>query len=242
MSTTPDPETLREANRNKPPVDSWIDDAPITDRQLDVLRAELGNRFVAQFNKDVVRKLVHSVELARAAADEQPRDERDAQLADLATELDAANANAAEIADQRTEYREEIMRLRARVRELEGAPAADDTTRVDAPRHADDTPHAKRLAQIRERNRRLRNVPFETHGGGHGPGCIPCELVRAIGDASWLLEQLAGMRDRVAADIEAWAEGIGWYEDGGVWADAIDVARTGRRHADEVETEGGERG
>lgn len=45
--------------------------------------------------------------------DEQPQDERDAQLADLAAELDAANDNADEIAKQRSEYREEIMRLRA---------------------------------------------------------------------------------------------------------------------------------
>lgn len=73
MTTTPNPRIVREANRNRPPVDSWIDDAPITDRQLDVLRADLDNRRVAQFNKDVVRKLVHSVELARAA--EPLRDE-----------------------------------------------------------------------------------------------------------------------------------------------------------------------
>lgn len=45
--------------------------------------------------------------------DGQPEEERDAQLADLATELDAANDNADEIAKQRSEYREEIMRLRA---------------------------------------------------------------------------------------------------------------------------------
>ena len=66
---------------------------------------------------------------------------------------------------------------------------ADDTTRVDTPRHTDDTT-AARLAQIRERNRRLAAVPFETHGGGHGPGCIPCELVRAVDDVRWLLERL----------------------------------------------------
>ena len=76
---------------------------------------------------------------------------------------------------------------------------ADDTTRVDAPRHTDDTPDA-RLAQIRERNRRLAAVPFETHGGGHGPGCIPCELVRAIGDVSWLLEQSKRLNDKAAED------------------------------------------
>ena len=58
---------------------------------------------------------------ALLAEAEQPQDDRDAQLADLATELDAANDNAVEIADQRAKQREEIMRLRARVRELEGA-------------------------------------------------------------------------------------------------------------------------
>lgn len=79
MTTAPDPEAVREANRNRPPVDSWIDDAPITDRQLDVLRAELDNRYVAQFNKDVVRKLVRSVELARMP-DKPPQDKRDGAM------------------------------------------------------------------------------------------------------------------------------------------------------------------
>lgn len=58
--------------------------------------------------------------------DEQPQDERDGALADLATELDAANDNADEIADRAGKYREEIMRLRAQVRELEGAQVERD--------------------------------------------------------------------------------------------------------------------
>ena len=50
----------------------------------------------------------------------------------------------------------------------------------------------KRLAKISDRNRQLREVPFETHGPEveHGPVCIPCQLVRAISDVTWLLEQV----------------------------------------------------
>jgi len=50
----------------------------------------------------------------------------------------------------------------------------------------------KRLAQVSDRNRRLREVPFETHGPEveHGSVCIPCQLVRAIDDVTWLLERL----------------------------------------------------
>lgn len=47
----------------------------------------------------------------------------------------------------------------------------------------------ERLAQIRDRNHYLRDIPFETHGPGvHGDNCPPCAMVRGIGDVSWLLE------------------------------------------------------
>lgn len=36
------------------------------------------------------------------------------------------------------------------------------------------------------------------------------------------------LRQRVAGDIERYAESIGWYEGGGVWADAIHVAQNGK--------------
>ena len=83
-------------------------------------------------------------------------------------------------------------------------PRPADTTRVDALRHTDDTPDAERLAQIRDRNRRLAAVPFETHGGGHGPGCIPCELVRAVDDVRWLLERVAHLDTARDSAVRAW--------------------------------------
>lgn len=47
------------------------------------------------------------------------------------------------------------------------------------------------LEAIRARNRRLRAVPWGLHDGcAHGGNCVPCEMVRSIGDASKLLEQL----------------------------------------------------
>lgn len=97
VATTPDPETAREVNRSRPPVDSWIDEAPITDRQLDVLHAELDNRRVAQFNKAVVRKLVHSVELARAAAKEQ-QDEQDGDVRAVAAQSAMSDARLERLA------------------------------------------------------------------------------------------------------------------------------------------------
>lgn len=33
------------------------------------------------------------------------------------------------------------------------------------------------------------------------------------------------MRARISAEVEAYAESIGWYEAGGVWAEALDVIR-----------------
>lgn len=68
----------------------------------------------------------------------------------------------------------------------------------DAQPQDDDTPHAERLAQIRDRNRRLAAVPWDLHNGTHGPGCIPCELVRAVGDVSWLLERLSQQQAIIA--------------------------------------------
>ena len=79
---------------------------------------------------DEVEAIIYDQARAYAKAltkpDGLPQDERDAQLADLATELDAANDNADEIADRASAYREEIMRLRARVRKLEGAQGERD--------------------------------------------------------------------------------------------------------------------
>ena len=57
------------SDQRREPVDSWYDDAPITPRQLGVIRSDLDNgapRFAAQ----IVRKLVAEVE--------RLRDERDA--------------------------------------------------------------------------------------------------------------------------------------------------------------------
>lgn len=33
------------------------------------------------------------------------------------------------------------------------------------------------------------------------------------------------VREQIAAELEAHAESIGWYEGGGVWAEALDVIR-----------------
>ena len=68
----------------------------------------------------------------------------------------------------------------------------------------------ERLAQISDRNRQLCEVPFETHGPEveHGPVCIPCQLVRAIGDVTWLLERLGEIGEtsvEYAALYTSWA-------------------------------------
>jgi len=70
----------------------------------------------------------------------------------------------------------------------------------------------ERLAEISDRNRRLREVPFETHGpeAEHGAACIPCQLVRAIDDVTWLLGQvgeIGGTREEWAADGPG-----GWFQ------------------------------
>jgi len=52
---------------------------------------------------------------------------------------------------------------------------------------------APELEEIRARNRRLADVPFQTHGTIHGRACIPCELVRAISDVTALLEIVDGL-------------------------------------------------
>lgn len=87
----------------------------------------------------------------------------------------------------------------------------------------------ERLAQIRDR--RLLAVPFETHGGDiHGPGCPPCELVRATDDVQWLLEQVgivATLREEWGyrwgnGDLEQRAEGYDTEAD----------ARIGAHHSD----------
>ncbi|HEY0936969.1 MAG TPA: hypothetical protein VGD91_24945 [Trebonia sp.] len=36
---------------------------------------------------------------------------------------------------------------------------------------------------------------------------------------------LPELRERIAGEVEAHAESIGWYEGGGVWAEALDVIR-----------------
>lgn len=98
-------------------LDQWI---------TDVLVELVGEGYLEE------RVAYHTAVTHRLAAvkavwpDEQARDERDAQLAEVTAELESANANAAEIADQRAEYREEIMRLRAQVRELKAAQDARD--------------------------------------------------------------------------------------------------------------------
>lgn len=38
-------------------------------------------------------------------------------------------------------------------------------------------------------------------------------------------QDAASVRGQIAAEVEAHAESIGWYEGGGVWADALDVIR-----------------
>ena len=105
---------IREAITTATVAVSWPNERPQNERDarplVERLPAEDAERVTALVDeRDSWRKEV--LEL---------REQVKAQ-ADLATELESANANAAEIADQRTKQREEIMRLRARVRELEGA-------------------------------------------------------------------------------------------------------------------------
>ena len=136
---------IREAIRTAQIAMSWPDEQPQDERDAEshsaaervratldrhAARGSIGGEYLDADVRAVLdnREMWRNLALSRGAE----RDERDAALADLATELDAANANAAEIADQRTAYREEVMRLRARVRELErevrqlraGAPRA----------------------------------------------------------------------------------------------------------------------
>lgn len=79
----------------------------------------------------------------------------------------------------------------------------------DMPAMTDDA-----LNTIRARNERLREVPFDgTHDGReHGDNCVPCELVRGVGDVTALLEENGRLRahqdgvDRwlcYASDLEA---------------------------------------
>lgn len=67
----------------------------------------------------------------------------------------------------------------------------------------------ERLAEITTRNRRLRNVPFETHGEGHdhGPSCPACELVRGVDDVEWLLAENKRLREDHG---DEWA--VQWWE------------------------------
>lgn len=60
-----------------------------------------------------------------------------------------------------------------------------------------------RLAQIRDRNRRLAQVPFDEHEHP-GAACIPCELVRAVDDVSWLLKQLGQQQELPAGLRQQW--------------------------------------
>ena len=54
-------------------------------------------------------------------------------------------------------------------------------------------------------------------------------------DAVFELEKLKHqVRIQVADDIKAHAESIGWYEGGGVWAEAIEVARNGYQADDDA--------
>lgn len=50
-----------------------------------------------------------------------------------------------------------------------------------------------RLAQIRDRNRYLAQIPYDAHEHPAPGGCIPCELVRAVDDVTWLLAERDAM-------------------------------------------------
>lgn len=108
---------------------SWLDEQPqdgYAVRVLDMLDAD-PDRF-QDSEEDDLRAVLHDLFQCTAEAANLA-----SALAEVTAELDAANANAAEIADQRTAYREEIMRLRARVRELEAAqPERDGDVRAVA--------------------------------------------------------------------------------------------------------------
>lgn len=67
-------------------------------------------------------------------------------------------------------------------------------------------------AAYRELQRTDRELPVET-----------LTLARDV-----LAAVLPLHRQQIAAEVEAHAESIGWYEDGGVWADAIDVIKQER--------------
>lgn len=113
MTTTPDPKTVRELARK-----FLLDDGLTADELGYVVYSHTGygvGHEEFQAWRDAIDADVQEATVTKVASwpDEQSQNERDAQLADLATELDAANDNANEIADRAGKYREEIMRLRA---------------------------------------------------------------------------------------------------------------------------------
>lgn len=127
MTTTPDPQAVREiareyARRLLDQLDhGYVLDEMLSDKRFAHLLTGDEDQDIATL--DPIAAEIKDV--ARAAAllwpDEQPQDERDAALAALTAERNAAHEAAAEADRQRAEYRREAALLRARVRELEDA-------------------------------------------------------------------------------------------------------------------------
>lgn len=131
MTTTPDSkvvrEIAREAIRSASRRLELIDGVIARHRAIGDRPASGSGELLAwQAAYSALCKAVRLEMQAAFWSDEQAQDERDAQLADLATELDVANDDADAIAGQRAAQRKEIMRLRARVQELEGAQGERD--------------------------------------------------------------------------------------------------------------------
>lgn len=130
-----------------------------------------------------------------------------------------------------------------RIADLDGPDIDDLQKRIldavhawgNAEPHADalapgDNPGGERLAEITNRNRRLLATSFTTHGMGHG--CPACDLVRAIDDVQWLLEQV-----RITATLrEEWGYrwGNGDLEQRAEGYDTEADARIGAHHSDTI--------